>query len=72
MAVIIRSKFQDKEEQQLYWTAEQFRICRQLAELSNLFHTSAKQDGQQELTPEQVDIAKAARQVSSYLDSIIA
>ena len=72
LAVMVRSQFQALVKQQKPWTAEQFRLCRQLATLSSAHDALAKQAKQEGMTDVEVKTAKAAKQVSDYLDTCIA
>jgi hypothetical protein len=72
LAVMVRSQFQDLVQLRKPWTAEQFRLCRQLATLSSAFEAVARQAKQEGLTPLEAEALEAARKVSSYLDTCIA
>lgn len=72
LAVMVRVQFQDLVQQRKPWTAEQFRLCRELATLSNAFGILAKQAKQEGLTALEADASATAKKVSGYLDTCIA
>ncbi|HEX8657024.1 MAG TPA: hypothetical protein VF690_05800 [Hymenobacter sp.] len=72
LAVMVRSQFQDLVQLRKPWTAEQFRWCRQLATMSSDFESVARQAKEEGITPLANEALKAARKVSSYLDTCIA
>ena len=72
LAVMVRSQFQDLVQLKKPWTAEQFRLCRQLATMSSAFEEVARQAKEEGLPPLEAEAFEAARKVSSYLDTCIA
>ena len=72
LAVMVRSQFQDMVQLRKPWTAEQFRLCRQLATMSSTFEAVARQAKEEGLTPLEAEALEAARKVSDYLDTCIA
>ncbi|AII54264.1 hypothetical protein N008_20040 [Hymenobacter sp. APR13] len=72
LAVMVRSQFQDLVQLKKPWTAEQFRLCRELATLSSAMEALARQANQEGLTSLGAEALEAARKVSRYLDTCIA
>lgn len=70
MAVIVRSRLKAQTQQQQPWTAEQFRLCRQLASLhGELVQLKEQAERKGELLAE-ARFNEAAEQVNKFLDSL--
>lgn len=70
MAVIIRSRLKAQMQQQQPWTAEQFRLCRQLANLHSELTQLKKQAERESSTLAEAKFGEAAEQVNKFLDSL--
>lgn len=70
MAVIIRSRLKAQMQQQQPWTAEQFRLCRQLANLHSELTQLKKQAERESSTLAEAKFGEAAEQINKFLDSL--
>ena len=70
MAVIVRSRLKAQAQQQQPWTAEQFRLCRQLANLHGELVQLKEQAEQKGETSAEAKFSEAAEQVNKFLDSV--
>jgi hypothetical protein len=69
MAVIVRSRLKAQTQQQP-WTAEQFRLCRQLADLHSKLTQLKKHAERKSSTLAEAKFGEAAEQVNKFLDSL--
>lgn len=70
MAVIIRSRLKAQTQQQQPWTAEQFRLCRQLADLHSELTQLKKHAERKSSTLAEAKFGEAAEQVNKFLNSL--
>jgi hypothetical protein len=70
LAVIVRSLLAAQSQQPQPWTAEQFRVCRQLADLYGELIQLKKQAEREGLTLAEAKFGEAAEQVNKFLDSL--
>ena len=72
MAAIVRSLVKANAQQLPGWTAEQFRMCRQLADLHGELSQLKKQAKRDGLTLAEAKFSEAAELVNEFLDSLSA